>query len=125
MGEVYVTSFTPMPETRRVTGNVVHFEFQITALVVGPNSTATTTEHYKCLRVDDVVRCSGKVLADYVGGSGESESHVRLTCDAQFVRCEATTHFRGVDNTGEALRGKGTISTVAGQGTYTVRLTHG
>lgn len=125
-GTIQVTSFTPMPETRRVTGGVVHFEFAITGLVTG-DLNATTEEHFTCIRVleQDEIRCNGHVESTSLTGSGRSESHVRLICDGQLFRCEATTHFRGVDDTGAPVRGKGEISAVGGIGTYTARLTHG
>jgi hypothetical protein len=118
-------SFTPMPETRRETGGVVHFEFRVSAYISGEQP-GITSEHFRCVRrVGDVIRCSAQVETDYLGGSGRTTSHVRVTCDAALFACEGTTHIKGVDNEGDTVRGSGRVSIAGGVGSAVLRLTHG
>lgn len=121
-GNVQVTSFTPLPDLRRETGKVVHFEYDITAFLSG-DVRATTSEHYTCLRNENVIRCNGDVTGTLVDAAGRptggtTQSHVRLTCDGTLTVCEATTHYTGVDDAGRKAVGKGTLRTVLGIGSY-------
>lgn len=121
-GNVQVTSFTPLPDLRRETGRVVHFEYQITAFLSG-DVRATTSEHYTCLRNEDLIRCNGDVAGTLVDDAGRptggtTQSHVRLTCDGTLTVCEARTHYIGVDDAGRRVVGKGTLRTVFGVGSY-------
>lgn len=126
-GSVHVTSFTPLPDLRRETGQVVHFEYRITAFLSG-DVRATTEEHYTCLRNENVIRCNGDAAGTLVDAAGRptggtTQSHVRLTCDGTLTACEATTHYTGLDDAGRRVVGKGTVRTVLGVGSYEFRQT--
>ncbi len=122
---IQTLSFTAMPETRRETGGVVHFEFRVSAFVSGEQP-GITSEHFRCVRrVGDVIRCSATIETDYLGGSGHTQSHARVTCDAVLFACEGITHVKGVDNEGDTVRGTGHVRVVGGVGTAVLRLTHG
>jgi hypothetical protein len=122
-GTVVTTDFLPLPDKRRETGSVVHFEFLLTSLLSG-DVQATTREHYRCVRrVGDVIRCNVEILGTLVDSSGEptggsTQGHARVTCDPSLTICEGTSHYTGVDNEGRKAVGKGTLRTNGGVGTY-------
>jgi hypothetical protein len=122
---IQTLSFTLMPETRRVTGDVVHFEFRSSAYLSGEQP-GVTSEHFRCVRrVGDVIRCSAEIETDFVGGTGHTHAHARVTCDAALFACEGTSHFKGVDNEGDMVLGTAEVRIAGGVGTAQLRLVHG